>query len=95
MMKISFVEIERAARRRPRWLLGCRGLSLVGLRLSDDDLRAVEREEVELQVEALAVAMRPGGTDFAPVTALAVLGHGIDPVARAVGVLAHGDVLSF
>jgi len=58
-------------------LVRCRGVilagGLIGLRFADDDLSAVERQEVELQVEAVAVAMSPCGPDLAPVAALAVL----------------------
>lgn len=62
-----------------------------GFRLSllDDDVRAVDRQVVELQVEALAVGVRPGGPDRAPVALLALFGHGVNAVARAVLGLAH------
>src|SRR5258708_904782 len=100
MAEISYGdERERAAppqRRRPGGLGGFarRSVGFVGLRLANDDLRAVEREVVELQIEALAVAMRPNGPDRPPVALLAVLGHGVNTVARRVGrCLAH--VMSF
>src|SRR5580658_8595259 len=66
----------------------------LGLWLADDDFRAVERQVVELQVEALAVAVRPNGPDRLPVVLLAILGHGVNAVARGVGVLAHVMFLS-
>jgi hypothetical protein len=64
------------------------------LRLANDDLRVVEREIFEPQVEALAVRVGPCGPDRLPEALLAVLGDGVDAVARAVGCLAHDDVLS-
>src|ERR1700692_2541939 len=66
----------------------------LGLRLADDDLRSVEREIFELHVEAVAVAVRPCGPDRLPEVALAVLGHGVNAVARAVVGLAHVMFLS-
>src|SRR6202035_5487703 len=63
------------------------GLFGLGLRLANDDLRAVEREIVELHAKALAVGMRPNGPDCLPVVALVFRGHGIDAMARWGGVL--------
>lgn len=48
---------ERPPRIRP---LLQRVLSLVGLRLAQDDLGAVQRQIVELEEEAFAVAVVPG-----------------------------------
>src|ERR1700682_2934839 len=63
------------------------GLFGLGLRLTNDDLRAVQREIIELHAKALAVGMRPNGPDCLPVVALVFLGHGIDAMARRGGVL--------
>jgi hypothetical protein len=74
--------------RRPL-LLGRGGLRLVlGVRLflvawrADHDFRAVERQKVKLEREALAVAVSPCGSDLAPEAALAVLGDSVGPMRR-------------
>ena len=57
--------------------LGCAGFA-------DDDFSAVERQIIELHVEALAVLVRPGCADLGPVTlVLAELLDRIDAVRRA------------
>src|ERR1019366_3951623 len=65
--------------------VGCSGIDLIGLGFANDDLRAIEREVSELQVEALPVAVGPGGTDWIPEIALAGFGDGVNTVARAIG----------
>jgi hypothetical protein len=75
---------------RPRQSVRGRGVSRFGLRFADYYLRAVERQALERQVEARAVAMKPCGPDRLPEVAFVVLGHGVNTVARAVGCLAHG-----
>src|SRR5450631_2279565 len=95
MMKSPLSKMKGPPEGVPGRLLGCLGLGFAGRGLADDDLRAVERQVIELEAEALAVAVRPGGADFAPVIPLAVLGYGVDPVAGEFGCVAHGDVLSF
>ena len=47
-------------------------------RLAQDNLGAVERQEIELQVEALAVAVRPIAAVllvFTSIIAMALVGH--------------------
>src|SRR5665213_503515 len=66
-----------------------------GLRsLANDDFRAVKREVVDLHIEAPTVAVDPSSAYRLPATAITVLGHGVDPVARAVVCLAHVMFLS-
>src|ERR1019366_10818139 len=65
--------------------VGCSGIDLIGLGLANDDLRAVEREVSELQVEALPVAVGPGGADGLPEIALAGSCYGVHAVAWTVG----------
>src|ERR1700722_9271042 len=72
----------------------CRCVGLFNLRLANDDLRAVERQKIELHVEAPTVAVDPGSAYRLPETALTVLGHGVNPVARAAVCLAHVMLLS-
>jgi hypothetical protein len=64
--------------------------------LADDDLSAVEREVVELLVEALAVGMRPESADRLPELLLTVLGHRENAMRRAGvrGFGRHDTVLS-
>ena len=69
-------------------------VGLFALRLANDDLRAVEREIIELHVEAPTVVVDPGSAYRLPETALTVLGHGVNPAARAVGWRAHVMCLS-
>jgi hypothetical protein len=45
-----------AARRRPQWSIGLNAGSIVA-RFANDDLGAVEREEIELHVEAFTVTV--------------------------------------
>jgi len=71
-----------------------RCVDLFDLRLANDDLSAVEREIIELHVEAPTVVVDPGSAYRLPETALTVLGHGVDPVARAVVCLDHVMCLS-
>lgn len=65
--------------------VGCSGIDLIGLRLANDDLSAVEREVSELQVEALPVAVGPGGADGIPEIALTDFCYGVHAVAWTVG----------
>ena len=57
----------------------CRCVGLVDLRLANDDLSAVEREIIELHVEAPTVVVDPGSAYRLPETALTVLGDGVNP----------------
>jgi hypothetical protein len=86
--------VKRAARSerpgRSRGLVRC-GVGLAGLRLADDDLRAVERETIELQVEALAVAVGPNGADRAAVSLLAALGHGVNTWLGGLSLMVDGS----
>jgi hypothetical protein len=72
----------------------CWDVGLFDLRLAKDDLGAVEREIIELHVETPTVAVDPGSAYRLPETALTVLGHGVNSVARGVGCLAHVMCLS-
>ena len=65
--------------------VGCSGIDLIGLGLANDDFRAVQREVSELQVEALPVAVGPGGADGIPEIALAGFRDSVHAVARAIG----------
>ena len=65
--------------------VGCSGIDLIGLGLANDDLRAVQREVIELHVEAPTVGVHPGSADCVPEIALAGFRHSVDDVARAVG----------
>jgi hypothetical protein len=55
---------------------------------------AHEAEIVDLHVEAPTVAVDPRSAYRLPETAFTVLGHGVNPVARAVVCLAHVIFLS-
>jgi len=66
----------------------------LALGLRDDDFRAVEREHVEFQIEALAVGVRPCGSDLLPEIALAAFGHRIDLVAWEFACRGHVRFLS-
>src|ERR1700730_18216174 len=57
-------------------------------------LGAVGREIIELHVETPTVAVDPGSAYRLPETALTVFGHGVNPVARGGGCLAHVMCLS-
>src|SRR5665213_267570 len=72
----------------------CRYVGLFDLRLANDDFRAVEREIVDLHVEAPTIAVDPSSAYRLPETAFTVLGHGVNSVARAVVCLAHVIFLS-
>jgi hypothetical protein len=71
-----------------------RYIGLFDFRLANDDFRAVEREIVDFHVEAPPVAVDPRCAYRLPETAFTVLGHGVNPVARAVVCLAHVMFLS-
>ena len=65
--------------------VGRRGIDLIGLGLSNDDLRAVQREVIELHVEAPTVAVHPGSADRVPEIALADFCYGVHAVAWTIG----------
>jgi hypothetical protein len=62
---------------------------------ADDDLGAVEREVIELHVEALLVLVGPCRADFGPEALVAVLGDCIDAVRRALRGLGLDHCMSF
>src|ERR1019366_7541460 len=72
----------------------CRYVGLFDLRLANDDFRAVEREIGGALIEAPTVAVDPRSAYRPPETAFTVLGHGVNPMARAVVCLAHVIFLS-